>query len=392
MRCATNGVVLRLTTRRVLAETTALLTSLLPHRPVSRPRAGSCAASWASSSAPGGRHLDADRRRNQRRVRLQPGADRDQTEASRRRIRADDRSTTSARAPAPAICVRGGGHGERDDRACGRAGEPRSSRMGTRWSNYGRAIFWGDYVLLGPANDPAGVLTGIEQREHRARRSRRSPPPGRPAAANFVSRGGTPGTTVQEHAIWALTTGVATCTVSDANGGGTSPSTATGDCASHDRQLPELVQGDRTDPGARTSWPLTPATSHPTTGNNCYVFTDRGTFKYLQSDRRRSATLKLRRRQQRPGADSDQQNLLVNSFHLYGDEPGRSSRAGVEDQQRPARPTLLNWITTPAAQEPLAAVPRETTVNAPFRPDAAPTDHGVTTLPPAVKGGKTIRR
>ena len=28
--------------------------------------------------------------------------------------------------------------------------------------------------------------------------------------ANFVSRGGTPGTTVQEHAIWALTTRVST--------------------------------------------------------------------------------------------------------------------------------------------------------------------------------------
>ena len=50
------------------------------------------------------------------------------------------------------------------------------------------------------------------------------------AKATFVSRGGTPGTTVSEHAIWQLVSssglspaGLLLCTVSAANGGGETP-------------------------------------------------------------------------------------------------------------------------------------------------------------------------
>ena len=111
--------------------------------------------------------------------------------------------------------------------------------------------------------------------------------PGGPAAAagdagdaNFVSRGGTPGTTVQEHAIWALTSGVDTCDVSAVSGGGTSPSTTPGACTSPIAypswyyatgltQGPNIIAGD--------------ACNFPSNNNNCYVFTDRGTFNYLSS-------------------------------------------------------------------------------------------------------------
>ena len=73
---------------------------------------------------------------------------------------------------------------------------------------YGRAIFWGDYVLLGPAADPAGVLTGAPH--DIATAFEKIAAAGAAGTANFVSRGGTPGTTVQEHAIWALTSGTTT--------------------------------------------------------------------------------------------------------------------------------------------------------------------------------------
>lgn len=142
---------------------------------------------------------------------------------------------------------------------------------------YGRAIFWGDFVLLGPASDPAGVLQGDSTYDIR-HAFEKVAAAGEAGEANFVSRGGTPGTTVQEHAIWAETTGVQTCEVSAANGGGTTPSTATGACANpvplpdwyHSTgltQAPNVLNGDVCNYD----------------GGGCYVFTDRGTFQYLQS-------------------------------------------------------------------------------------------------------------
>src|SRR5262245_53886981 len=101
---------------------------------------------------------------------------------------------------------------------------------------FGRAIFWGDYVLLGPASDPAGVMTGSSS-EDIVQAFQKIAAAGANGDATFVSRGGTPGTTVQEHAIWALTSGVDTCTVDNTNGGGSQPSTATGACTGLDLNL-----------------------------------------------------------------------------------------------------------------------------------------------------------
>ncbi len=94
--------------------------------------------------------------------------------------------------------------------------------QGYSLERFGRAVFYGDYVLLGPASDPAGVarraphdIVGAFELIARA---------GAAGRADFVSRGGTPGTTVEEHQIWALTRGVALCEVSMADGGGRAPS------------------------------------------------------------------------------------------------------------------------------------------------------------------------
>src|SRR5262249_39616422 len=60
---------------------------------------------------------------------------------------------------------------------------------------YGRAIFYGDYVLLGPASDPAGVMANGSHDIVKAFQDIAAA--GADGDANFVSRGGTPGTTVQ---------------------------------------------------------------------------------------------------------------------------------------------------------------------------------------------------
>ena len=86
---------------------------------------------------------------------------------------------------------------------------------------------------LRAGRQPRGPGRRCRQRGHTTspRRSPTLPPPGieRPKAT-FVSRGGTPGTTVAEHGIWQLVSssglspaGLLLCTVSAANGGGETP-------------------------------------------------------------------------------------------------------------------------------------------------------------------------
>jgi len=247
---------------------------------------------------------------------------------------------------------------------------------------YGRAIFWGDYVLLGPANDPAGVLSGDSSYDIRHAFGKVAAA-GAAGHATFVSRGGTPGTTVQEHAIWAETTGVQTCDVSSANGGGTSPSTATGACA-NPIALPDwykatgLTQGPNVMNGDVCNYP----------NGGCYVFTDRGTFQYLQS-KAQVSNLKL---MTRPSATHDAAlaNLLVNSFHAYGINPAKFSDPSVQINTSAAT-AFLEWITSPATQARIGAfLQAETAGDPPFLPSAAPALAVTSQLPAVVPAGTPI--
>ena len=90
---------------------------------------------------------------------------------------------------------------------------------------YGRALWINDFVLGGNTADPAGIKTGAPHDIARAFAAVAAS--GIAGKSTFVSRGGTPGTTVQEHAIWQLMAqsglspaGLLLCGVSSANGGG----------------------------------------------------------------------------------------------------------------------------------------------------------------------------
>jgi tungstate transport system substrate-binding protein len=204
---------------------------------------------------------------------------------------------------------------------------------------------------------------------------------GAAGTANFVARAGTPGTAVQEHAIWAITTGVTTCTVSDANGGGASPSTTTGNCPSsisfpswyHSTGLtqgPNVVNAD--------------ACNYP--GGNCYVLTDRGSFNYLQSTGAVS-NLKIVTRDNAPTAAGGGA-LLVNSFHAYALNPAKFAANPNVAINLAAATAFLNWVTSPLPQ---AAIGRYLSAGGdpPFIPDAAPTLTKAR-LPASVKGGRSI--
>ena len=227
---------------------------------------------------------------------------------------------------------------------------------------FGRAVFWGDYVLLGPKDDPAQVLDGSAHDIVTAFEAIAAA--GEAGAAEFVSRGGNPGTTVAEHKIWDQTSGISTCDVSEDDGGYVSPSTTTGICdtdiaypswyhATGLTQGPNIVNTDACNYGH---------------GTDCYVLTDRGTFSYLESTGALSNLQIVTRdnsAEARGGA-----GLLVNSFHAYAVNPAKfGGDAGLNPEGATA---LLDWLTSAEGQQAVGGYLDESG-DPPFLPSASPT-------------------
>jgi tungstate transport system substrate-binding protein len=239
---------------------------------------------------------------------------------------------------------------------------------------YGRALFYGDYVLLGPAADPAHVFTDAPHDMVTA--FEKISAAGVAGHATYVSRGGTPGTTVEEHAIWALTSGVTTCVVSDANGGGTTPSTTTGNCPGTNPswyKVSGLQQGPNLDVADTCNFP----------NGNCYVLTDRGTFLFKQSQHQ-AQNLGIVGRNNDAGARGGA-NLLVNSFHAYTIKPSKVPSAQINVA---GMTTFLDWATSPGAQALIKQFFGESG-DSPFLPSASPALSGVG-LPATVAAGTPV--
>lgn len=223
---------------------------------------------------------------------------------------------------------------------------------------YGRAIFWGDFVLLGPKNDPAGVMSGGAATADPAAAFAKIAAAGAAGKAHFIARETGAGTDVTSHKIWATTTGVATCAVSTENGGGAMPSTASGDCDTSSPAYPSWYTVTGAKQGANVQYAdvCSPASGAP----DCYVFTDRGTYDYLASTGALSTV--------RPVVEGDS-GLLVNSFHAYAINPDAVPDGSKVNSA--AATAFLDWITSPTGQKAVGSYLAETG-DAPFRPDAAP--------------------
>lgn len=235
-------------------------------------------------------------------------------------------------------------------------------QQGYSGERYGRAIFYGDYVLLGPSSDPAGVLTNaphdIVTAVERIARA------GRAGEANFVSRGGTPGTTVEEHQIWSLAAGVPHCTVGATDGGGVSPSTAGGACPPT-ISYPSWYHSTGLDQGPNVE--NADVCNYPHA--NCYALTDRGTYQYLLSTGAVS-NLKIVTRDNASSARGGK-TLLINSFHAYAVNPARFSGHPSVQINLTAAKAFLGWVTSPAGQAAVGAYMSKGG-DPPFLPDAAP--------------------
>ena len=239
---------------------------------------------------------------------------------------------------------------------------------------FGRAIFYGDYVLAGTKSDPAGVLTNAPHDIVTAFERIAQAGSDANRGVHFVSRGGTPGTTVQEHLIWSLITppaGVNLCTLSDASGGGMAPSIATGSCPNGPpRHQPAWYHTTGLTQGPNVTAADACNFAHPTTPTAfCYVMTDRGTFNFVQSGGA-GKNLKIVVRDNSPTARGGG-NLLVNSFHAYAIKPAKFASDPNVHINVAGATAFLNWVTSPAAQ---AAVRTwlSSAGDPPFLPDAAP--------------------
>ena len=255
---------------------------------------------------------------------------------------------------------------------------------------FGNALWINDFVLAGPNSDPAGVdpkgTNDIAQAF--ATVAAAGINGGGTPKAMFISRGGTPGTTVSEHGIWALVSssglspaGLLLCTVSAANGGGETPIaaghgvTASGQPCPGSGALPTgaalptwyVATGLTQGPNVQAA---NACNGFPSGPNTCYVYTDSGTYDYLASGTDPAGTipaLKIVSRDNSANAPGGQFEL-VNYFHGYIINPGKPNQS----INLPAAKDFIAYITSPSVQAQVGQYLASAAGGAPFKPTASP--------------------
>lgn len=279
---------------------------------------------------------------------------------------------------------------------------------------FGRAIFINDFILAGPTADPAAVAADGSHNVVQAFAdvAKAGINGGGSPLVTFVSRGGTPGTTVQEHAIWAQVrasglapAGLTLCTLSAANGGGETPVLANQVTNSGD---PCPNSGAVPTGGALPGWYVTTGVTQgpnvvlanacngfPSGANTCYVFSDRGTFDYLSAGNGAAAAnnpagipnLKIVTRGPQDANAPLGPTGLINYFHAYIINPAKPG----ETVNLQAAKDFVDLLTSPDLQGQLQFYLNATsdTAGPPFIADASPTITA-TGIPATATAGRTV--
>jgi tungstate transport system substrate-binding protein len=280
-------------------------------------------------------------------------------------------------------------------------------------NQFGNAIFTNDFVLTGNNADPAGVLAGAPNNIAQAFADVATA--GQAATATYYSRGGTTnasGTTVEEHALWALvdSSGLGSalapnflCAVSAADGGGETPIAAGNGITANGQPCPAgAPDNGSVDQTHAPAWyhinagnqaanvvATNACTAPPGNGTDCYSLTDRGTFDYLLSGNDPAGTipnLKIVTRNNSPSAPGGA-NELTNYFHVYiinPDKPGETVNV-------PAAQDFVSFLTSQGFQSQLKSYLNTTTdpAGAPFVADASPTITA-SGLPSVTTAGRSV--
>jgi ABC-type tungstate transport system permease subunit len=276
-------------------------------------------------------------------------------------------------------------------------------------NRYGNAIFTNDFVLAGPASDPAGVAANgthnIVQAFEDIATAGINGGGSNPPLVTFVSRGGGSGTTVEEHEVWQLVAannppaGLLLCAVPAGKGGGETPIAAGGVAASGD-PCPGGVLPGTTGGGAVPDWyqvtgldqgpnviDANACTGFASPTGTCYVLTDRGTFDYLGSGLDPAGTIPnlTKLTYENSASSPGGANELINYFHAYIINPDATVMGGTtkEPVNLPAAEDFVNFITSPYLQSQLKTYLDDTSdpQGPPFVADASPiiTDIGIPT-------------
>ena len=259
-------------------------------------------------------------------------------------------------------------------------------------NQFGNAIFTNDFILAGPTGDPAGV--GSNAANNVAQAFADIATAGANGQATFWSRGGTstaPGTTVEEHQLWALVnssglqpSSLVLCTVSAADGGGMTPIKSSVQATSG-QACPDsgtVIGSDA------PSWYVLENvnqgqnvinTSNCSGFVGCYVLTDRGTYDYLASGTDPAGkipNLKIVTRDNSASAPGGA-DALINYFHVYIINPTKPN----ETVNLTAAQDFVSLLTSQAFQSQLKNyLPTADPGGPPFKASASPnlTETGVT--------------
>lgn len=233
----------------------------------------------------------------------------------------------------------------------------------------GRAIFYSDYVLIGPKDDPAGVFTDAPHDAIGA--LERIAQAGQAGKASFLSRNDNSGTNVQEELMWGLTDDakVPKRPSSFAPTDTTRKRPGTGDAAPpwyvtvKRGQLANVLATDACVPAEAPA-------------GGCYTMVDRGTFNRAVNGGT-VTRLEVVGEKNAAGVRGGE-NLLINPFSVYVVNP--NAPAGFENGIKPsvgAGTKFADLLTSAGFQTRLASYP--TAVDPAFFADAYPL---VTASPP----------
>jgi tungstate transport system substrate-binding protein len=189
----------------------------------------------------------------------------------------------------------------------------------------GRTVMWNDFVIVGPASDPAGILKAARNDAVSAFEAIAAA--GAAGRANFVSRGDNSGTNSKEKEIWGLS-GVA--------------HTAANEPAGNPPWYHKagLGMGDT----------LRLTQQCPFAGGGCYTITDRGTLEQLTNNRAITALQTVMDDQSASARGG--RNLMLNVYNVYAINPQKFPAVNLQGAL-----AFMDFLTSQSFQEALARFP-----------------------------------
>jgi tungstate transport system substrate-binding protein len=196
-------------------------------------------------------------------------------------------------------------------------------RDGFSYEPIGRTVMWNDFVIVGPASDPAGIFRAARNDAVSAFEAIAAA--GAAGRANFVSRGDNSGTNTKERDVWGLSR-----------------------IGHNARNEPAGAWYHRAGLGMADTLRLTQQC--PFAGGGCYTITDRGTLQQLTNNR---AITGLRTvMDDQSGRARGGQNLMLNVYNVYAVNPAKFPSVNLQGAL-----AFLDFMTSRAFQDAIARFP-----------------------------------